>query len=429
MRIENGIGCKDFIPFLILTFWCFDMKKILSHLFVSACVLTTAACGTYYNGATSEVEFKVVGATQADCYLSNPDYNNHVTAPGLVTVQNSKYPYEVVCEQQDYRTFVGEITPKITESHYMNFLNLGVGAAVDDASNSVFEYPETFEVVMRPLDESNISGFSSSSDLTVKDTIGSDGLKFTYGDKPKNTDAKGDYVYVPTADGDMAGKVGVDLPIVKQTEEMIVREPRPVLKTPELPIKKQGEAAPVETPSSSQTQSFAPSEASTAQPVPLMSDSVKQDLEQEIQKDQEREEQKRIEAEKAAAKKAAEKARQAQESVAKKPAAPVAETAVEEQAAEETTPVETAPAQTTPTPSSDNEFEPVEQAPLESGEGEASDPTVIQAPAVTPSEQEAETSEPEAPETETQNTQTQETDGEVRPFVEDPSTPQEPSGL
>ena len=141
----------------------FLKPSFLKFAAISTLVIGLAGCGTVYNGSTTNVAFSVNGADHADCYVQNPDYKVHINAPVIYPLQNSQYPYEVVCYKRDHKTFVGELRPKVSGEHKLNALNLGAGVPVDFASQSVFELPETFEITMTPLDGSNVLGFEEKS--------------------------------------------------------------------------------------------------------------------------------------------------------------------------------------------------------------------------------------------------------------------------
>ncbi len=199
---------------------------------ISTLVVGLAGCSTVYNGATTDVAFALNGADSADCYVQNPDYKVHINAPMTYPLQNSRYPYEVVCYKRGYKTFVGTIEPKVSESHSLNALNLGVGVPVDFASQSVFELPASYDITMTPLDGSNILGFEEKSQLIVMDPVidkpeMAPDLKFVYKESVPEKEVTRQEVRIT----DVETVTGYDFPIVEQTEKVIKREPKALIET------------------------------------------------------------------------------------------------------------------------------------------------------------------------------------------------------
>lgn len=199
---------------------------------ISTLVVGLAGCSTVYNGATTDVAFALNGADNADCYVQNQDYKVHINAPMTYPLQNSRYPYEVVCYKRGYKTFVGTITPAVSESHSLNALNAGVGVPVDFASGSVFALPTSYDITMLPLDGSNVLGFEEKSQLIAMDPIidkpeMAPDLKFVYKEDLSEKEAVRKEVRITNVET----VTGYDFPIVEQTEKVIKREPKALTET------------------------------------------------------------------------------------------------------------------------------------------------------------------------------------------------------
>lgn len=124
----------------------------LSLLAVAA-VLTLSGCNTYYQGNYEKILVRTPGVDNADCDLYTDDNMYTVMTSRQVVVERTKQPLTVACSKSGYYPASVVVKPKVhAPESALNVLNGWVpGMAVDIASGSIYDYPQTIIVTLLPM--------------------------------------------------------------------------------------------------------------------------------------------------------------------------------------------------------------------------------------------------------------------------------------
>jgi hypothetical protein len=120
-----------------------------SALLSTACLLT--GCASIVNGTNQSVSVNTQNAHGAECSLSNAKGKWYISnTPGSVTVHRSYDALVVECRKNGYHTAVTNVQSTTKAMAFGNILFGGViGASVDMADGSAYDYPTSIDVMMR----------------------------------------------------------------------------------------------------------------------------------------------------------------------------------------------------------------------------------------------------------------------------------------
>lgn len=126
--------------------------KLTLVLPVLAISLTTG-CASIVNGTNQplSVETRLKGSTVAgaNCKLVNDKGTWFVTSPGSITVHRSGEDLSVKCEKDGIQPGVGAVKSSTKGMAFGNILFGGpIGAGVDIANGSAFDYPSLIQIEM-----------------------------------------------------------------------------------------------------------------------------------------------------------------------------------------------------------------------------------------------------------------------------------------
>lgn len=129
----------------------------MSKSFVMMCGLTilsfTTGCASIVNGTNQplSVESRAKGkmVSGANCRLNNDKGTWYVTTPGSVTVHRSGEDLSVKCEKEGSDPGIAAVKSSTKGMAFGNILFGGpIGAGVDIANGSAFDYPSLIQVEM-----------------------------------------------------------------------------------------------------------------------------------------------------------------------------------------------------------------------------------------------------------------------------------------
>lgn len=128
------------------------MKNFKLVLPTAAIVLCTG-CASIVNGTNQplsvETHIKGTQVSSANCKLANDKGTWFVTSPGSVTVHRSMEDLNIKCEKNDVQPGVASVKSSTKGMAFGNILFGGViGAGVDIANGSAFDYPSLIQVEM-----------------------------------------------------------------------------------------------------------------------------------------------------------------------------------------------------------------------------------------------------------------------------------------
>ncbi|MDR3391581.1 MAG: hypothetical protein P4L77_07570 [Sulfuriferula sp.] len=129
------------------------MKKIFKLAFPLAALSLFSGCASIVNGTNQpvSVETRLNGAQVAGAYctLVNDKGTWFVTSPGSVTIHRSMTDLNVKCEKSDIQPGMADVKSSTKGMAFGNILFGGViGAGVDIANGSAFDYPTLIQVQM-----------------------------------------------------------------------------------------------------------------------------------------------------------------------------------------------------------------------------------------------------------------------------------------
>ena len=124
------------------------MNRLLFAVFA---VFALSGCNTFFQGSFQKIFIDTPGVEKADCLLQTEKNKYRVLTPHFVLVERSRFPMTVTCEKVGYSTGVAEVkSKKFVNSNALDFYNGFLpGKVYDDASNSIYSYPDTVTVTMK----------------------------------------------------------------------------------------------------------------------------------------------------------------------------------------------------------------------------------------------------------------------------------------
>lgn len=124
------------------------LTAVLSSIALSFSLLT--GCASIVNGANQNVSVKTANVQGATCSLTNDKGVWHVNStPGSVVVHRSYKELAINCHKKSYRDALTNIPSKTKAMAFGNLVFGGViGAGVDVATGSAYDYPDSIEVPM-----------------------------------------------------------------------------------------------------------------------------------------------------------------------------------------------------------------------------------------------------------------------------------------
>ena len=129
------------------------MKINFKHALPVAAILLCSGCASIVNGTNQPVsiETRLNGAqvAGANCTLVNNKGTWYVTTPGSVTIHRSMEDLNVKCEKEAVQPGTAAVKSHTKGMAFGNILFGGViGAGVDIANGSAFDYPTLIQVKM-----------------------------------------------------------------------------------------------------------------------------------------------------------------------------------------------------------------------------------------------------------------------------------------
>ncbi len=120
------------------------MKLVPVRLFcLAAAVGALGACATAFDGQIQDVTIETVGAEDALCTMENRDFSFRFYPPQTLKVTKSRDAFTIRCLAMGNREKTMVIEPHIAHSFLWNATTgYSLGAAVDHASNAMYELPE-----------------------------------------------------------------------------------------------------------------------------------------------------------------------------------------------------------------------------------------------------------------------------------------------
>jgi hypothetical protein len=125
--------------------------KFAGLVLISLFGTIASGCASIVNGQNQPVSIKTTPADGAKCALENNKGKWYVPAtPGSTTVHRSFNDLNVVCEKSGYKTTAKKISSSTKGMAFGNILFGGVvGAGVDMANGSAYDYPNEIQIDMR----------------------------------------------------------------------------------------------------------------------------------------------------------------------------------------------------------------------------------------------------------------------------------------
>ncbi|MCB1556716.1 MAG: hypothetical protein KDJ15_05320 [Alphaproteobacteria bacterium] len=116
-------------------------------LFMFLPLLFLSACSTVLDRSQQVISVETPGAQEALCTLENRDMKYKVRAPKTLTITKSAKPLHVRCIAPGNREAQTVITPKTTDSIFLNTANgIVPGMIVDRHTAAMYEYPAVISV-------------------------------------------------------------------------------------------------------------------------------------------------------------------------------------------------------------------------------------------------------------------------------------------
>jgi uncharacterized protein YceK len=127
------------------------MRKLLTVSILTVTFSFLTGCASIVNGTNQSVSVKTAPAQGAMCSLENDKGKWYVNqTPGSVTVHRSYKDLVVNCQKQGYQSSQTKVTSKTKGMAFGNILFGGViGAGVDMADGSAYDYPTDIQIPMK----------------------------------------------------------------------------------------------------------------------------------------------------------------------------------------------------------------------------------------------------------------------------------------
>lgn len=115
-------------------------------------VALLVGCNTMIKKTYQKITVHTPGAENVECKVETTKNKWRLIAPGEVLVDRSRLPLRFTCEKANYETAVLSVESHIdmTASQLNLFNGVVPGTSYDVASNSVYDYPETIVLEMKP---------------------------------------------------------------------------------------------------------------------------------------------------------------------------------------------------------------------------------------------------------------------------------------
>lgn len=145
------------------------MGRILALAFVVAAATLATGCATVTGSTTQTVALLAKNqngedVTEAKCELNNDKGRWYLTTPGSVMVQRSNEDMKIVCDKTGHETARKNVVSEVKGSMYGNIiLGGGVGAIIDHANGSAYEYPAVIQLDMRALSKEEIAALAEKA--------------------------------------------------------------------------------------------------------------------------------------------------------------------------------------------------------------------------------------------------------------------------
>lgn len=137
------------------------MKRVI----LSLCAATLlSGCSTVMNRSTQRVQVVTPGIMGAECHLRNDHHHYMTFSPDKVRVEKTKYDLVVTCSKEGYRDAEVNLPAMLAPEAKQNWTTLGLGFVYDTKSGAAYEYPESIEVAMQPVE--NVEAYEARKKWT-----------------------------------------------------------------------------------------------------------------------------------------------------------------------------------------------------------------------------------------------------------------------
>jgi hypothetical protein len=120
------------------------MTRTLKLIPATALLLTLSACATYFEGAQQQITFETPGAENSICIIQTgaTGMKYQVRPPQTIWIKKSREDMNVTCEAPGNRIATTHAESTTSGKTFWNIFNVGLGAAYDGESGTIFKYPE-----------------------------------------------------------------------------------------------------------------------------------------------------------------------------------------------------------------------------------------------------------------------------------------------